>query len=606
MRDQDWWEAEPDDLAQSVFTRVEAIEDEQSSVTDIQQLNLELYANRPVMGMGRRTVARFSESLRAYFSNSENVIKSLVDTACSLNARNQPVARFMTDGASWSTYRKAKKLEKFVQGQYERLGIYALTEWDYRLAGIQGMAGLYIGEENGDLAAETVRIDEVVVPFDTPANTKPLELHRRRFVSKHRLCRLYPDHEEAIESAQTDYRSWTRTSNTVAEGLVMVIESWYLGCEDDPGRHSVCIENTVLVDEEYPYDYYPIEFLSWSEAVDGWYGQSLVEQVAALQLQLNDLNRFIRRCQKLIAVPKVYGDFGSKVPKNFFDNELGQLINTRGGRPPTFYTPQALQAELYNERDRLVRRMHELTGVSEQSAQSTLPARMDSGAAVREWNDYQGGRTAPQAIAYERFHMAIANLMVKVAKAIYAGKKKSKDGAGSVTYMAAWKNRKKFLRTVPWSDVDVSEDAYRIDIEASSIISRTPSGRIQAAQDLYQTGLIDRTEARALAGNPDIEAANEYANAGAADIDRVVELLEEGDWEAPEPNQDLALGIKKVNAAYLMTKAFKGVPPEVPEGMLRWLDSARAELEASQPPAMDPAAGEAALMEEQIAATRRQ
>jgi hypothetical protein len=367
----------------------------------------------------------------------------------------------------------------------------------------------------------------------------------------------------------------------------------------------VCIASEVLLDEEYDHDYYPIEFYNWSESVDSWYGTSLIEQVAQLQMQLNDLNRFIRRCQKLIAVPKVYGDFGSKVPKNFFDNEIGQLINTRGGRPPTFYTPQALQAELYNERDRVVRRMHELTGVSEQSAQSTLPARMDSGAAVREWNDYQGGRTAPQAIAYERFHMAVAHLIVKVAKAIYGGKKSKKKDA-SVAY-TSWRNRKQFIRTVPWSSVDVEDDAYQISIEASSIISRTPSGRLQAAQDLYNTGLIDRTEARTLSGNPDIESSQDYANAGVADIDRVIELLEDGEWEAPEPNQDLATGLRKVNAAYLMTKSFSDVPDAVPEAMRKWLDSARAILEQSQAAmAPPPGATEQDLMAEQVAATRRQ
>lgn len=599
MRDMDWWEAEKDDLAQRVFVRVEAIEDEQLAVSDIHQLSLELYANRPVMGMGGRYVSRFSESLRAYFSNTENVIRALIDTAYSLNARNQPVARFMTDGASWSTYRKAKKLEKFVEGQYEQLGIYPLTEWDYKLGGIQGMAGIAIFAEDGDLAAETVRIDEIVVPNDTPANGKPAELHRRRFVSKDRLCKLYPEHEEAIESAPSDYRSWSMKSDTLAGGRILVIESWRPG-----ERHSVCIANEVLLDEEYDYDYYPIEFFAWAEGVDGWHGMSLVEQVSALQLQLNDANRFIRRCQKLVAVPKVFGDFGSKVPKNFFDNEIGQLINTRGGRPPTFYTPQALTAEAYNERDRIRRNMFELTGISEQSSQSTLPARMDSGAAVREWNDYQGGRTAPQAIAYERFHMRVANLIVKVAKAIYGNGKGKKKPDSKVTY-TSWRNRKKFLRTVPWSAVELEEDAYRIDIEASSIISRTPSGRVQAAQDLYQTGLIDRTEARQLSGNPDIEASQEYANAGAADIDRVIELLEEGEWEAPEPNQDLATGLKKVNAAYLRTKAFKDVPPEIPEGMLKWLDQARAILEQAQAMAAPPP-GEADLMAEQVAATRRQ
>jgi hypothetical protein len=586
MRDQEWWEVEEDDLAKKVFQRVEAIEDEQLAVSDIHQLNLELYANKPVMGMGGRYVSRFTDSLRAYFSNTENVMRSLVDTACSLNARNQPVARFMPNGASWSKYREAKKLEKFVHGQYERLGIYTQTEWDYKLGGIQGMAGIAIFEEDGDVASDVVRIDEIVVPPDTPALGNPMELHRRRFVSKDRLCKLYPEHAEKIEDAPADYRNWTTNSETLAHGRIMVIESWRPGV-----RHSVCIANDVLLVEEYDFDYYPIEFYCWGEPVDGWYGMSLIEQVSSLQMQLNDLNRFIRRVQKLIAVPKVYGDFGSKVPKNFFDNEIGQLINTRGGRPPTFYTPQALQAELYNERDRLVRRMHELTGVSEQSSQSTLPARMDSGAAVREWNDYQGGRTAPQAIAYERFHMAVANLIVKVAKAIYGSKKgKAKKKDAKVTY-TSWRNRKQFVRTVPWSAVDVEDDAYQVTVEAS--------------QDLYNTGLIDRTEARTLSGNPDIEASQEYANAGVADIDRVIELLEEGEWEAPEPNQDLQTGIKKVNAAYLMTKSFKDVPEAVPAGMLRWLDSARAIVEQAQA-AMAPPPGEADLMAEQVAATRRQ
>ena len=117
-----------------------------------------------------------------------------------------------------------------------------------------------------------------------------------------------------------------------------------------------------------------------------------------------------------------------------------------------------------------------------------------------------------------------------------------------------------------------------MQIEASSILSRTPAGRMQQVIEMAQAGLIDKDEARALLQHPDLKSSMDLYNAQIRNIDRTIERLYDGEFPAPDSFQNLALGQSRVQMA-LLKAADNGAPEEILENMRRWIGQAKFMLD---------------------------
>ncbi len=571
-----WWESEAETRHNDVFGYVESLEQEQDYQRELNALHAQLYANHEVMGIGGK-YDRSAWSGRRSFSVTENIISSVCDTATAMIARNRPKPTFQTDGANWSTKQRAKKLEKFVTGLYQQLDIYALGVRVFRDATIFGTGALMLYADDGEICAERVPIDDVIVDEREARDGKPRQMHRRFFVDKEVLARLFPDHADAIRNEQSVYTGVKLSQSN----QVPVLESWRLSSSKGSGDgvHTVCIRGATLVDEAWKGECFPFVFFRWTEPIVGFYGQGLAELLTGIQLRINKLNRFIDRCQDLIAVPRVFMDIAGKVPKAHLSNEIGQVIPTRGGaKSVQFYTPPAVAPETYQRLTDLKRSGFELAGISQLSAQSKKPADLASGAALREYNDIESARFAIQAQNFEEFHMQIAARLVALAKETFKGGK-------SIKYKA-----RKFVETINWKDVDPKEDTFRIDIEAASIMSRTPAGRLDAAIEMFQYGAITNDEFRRLIGHPDLEREMDLSTAAIEDIEATIEELESGEFNPPEPTQNLEMGLKRIAMAERKAKR-DGAPDEILEGFRTWLSQAGALLKTATPPAPPPGMG---------------
>lgn len=562
-----------------VFSYVESLEQEQSYIRELNSLHAQLYANHEVIGLGGK-FDRGAWHGRRSFTVTENIVSSVCDTATAMIARNRPRPTFQTDGADWSTKKRAKKLEKFVTGLYQKLDIYAHGVKVFRDATIFGTGCMMLYAEDGELCVERIPIDDILVDERESRDGKPRQMHRRIFVDKDVLASWYPEHAEGILASESIYAGEKLSQSD----QIVAIESWRLpsgkkGSETYvKGRHTICVRNVCVLDEEYDKECFPFVFYRWSEPIIGFYGQGLAELLTGIQLRINKLNRFIDKCQDLIAVPRVFMDVAGKVPKAHLSNEIGQVIPTRGGaKSVQFYTPPAVAPETYQRLTDLKRSGFELAGISQLSAQSKKPADLASGAALREYNDIESARFAIQAQNFEEFHMQIAARLVELAKDTYGGEK-------TVTFQA-----RRFVQSIKWKDVNPEEDTFRIDIEAASIMSRTPAGRLDAAIEMFQYGAINNDEFRRLIGHPDLEREMDIENAAIEDIEATIEELIEGDFHPPEPTQDLEMGMERIKLAERKARR-DGAPDDILEGFRTWLSQAGALLQASVPPAPPPGA----------------
>lgn len=572
-----WFDLPKEEAYAAVFALAEEIEEEQSGLRDAWKRYARAYSNRDEMGLDWGLDC--SKELDTHFV-TENVVKSVVDTAASIIAKNRVKVRVLTNGACFSDQRKARRLEKFVYGEMKYNDAWDLGPLVFRDACIFGTGVVKVFAKDDKVTFERRLISDILVDERTAIDGKPRELFERRLVDKDVLIAKFPQFEEEIELAagRTDW-----ATSDIPNNQVVVVEGWRLG---NNGKHIVCIENATLVYEKYDSEDFPFVFFRWDGLpISGFYGLGLARDLHGFQLRINQLNRFIQRCQDLIAVPRVFVDMASKLLKIQFDNEVGAVIPYRG-KPPTFYTPQALNAEIYEYKEQLKRSAFEFAGISQLSAQSLKPAGLESAVALREYNDIETNRFVIQAQRYERFYTDLGEHMIRCARKIYKGKKHS----------AKFPN-KGVIELIDWSDVDMEDDRFEVDIQPASLLSMSPSARLQAVTELAQVGQLDKAEIRYLLNHPDLEQSNSVAYADYVDITRVEELLLDGKYEAPEPFQNLDLGLRRIQLTYLKIQSeYTDVPEEILDNMRTWVSQAKtiqeqAVQQQGAPSAMaDPAA----------------
>ena len=571
-----WWEESPEDLAKCLFTHVEAIEKNQAHVHEANLWHATLYSNRNEIGLNWKSGGRTFNHDRHGVLVTENVVKSVIDTAASIIAKNKPRVRVLTSGSEWRDQRKAKKLEKVVMGEFRARGMYDLGPDVFRDAGIFGTGVTKTFNLFGKPYIERVLIDEIVVDEEACATTPPMEMFQVKLIDKFVLKALYPDATDAIDEA-CKKREWA-DYREIPDTQVVVIEAWRLPAKPgDSGVHAIVVETGVLLHEPWKSPTFPFNFYYWSKPLTGFYGQGLAEDLVGFQIRINQLNRFIQRCQDLVAVPRVFVDVSSKLLKIQLDDTIGAIIPYRG-KPPTFLTPQAVGAEIYNYKEQLKASAFQFAGISQLSAQSLKPAGLESAVALREFNDIENQRFAIQAQRYEQWHLDVARQLIGVCKVCYGGRAKAKQKFSDL----------KTIHQIDWSQVDMEADRYELSIEPASILSLSPAARLQAVTELAQVGQLDKSEIRYLLNHPDLEHSDSVAYADFEDIERVIQTLLDGDYETPEPFQNLEMGIRRVQMACLKAKS-QGCPEDILESFRTWVSQAKRLLEMAVPAGVQPA-----------------
>lgn len=577
-----WWSsvhAANDDGApdmprhEAVMGYVRSLEEEQADVHERFLQNGWRYGQTKLMGVDCEweTPFPFDENLV-----STNLIREGVDGVVSILCQNRPRITIQTDGADFSTQRKAKWLERYLDAEFMRMGVYDDVTEALRDAAVFGTGVLRVFDEDGRPQVERVLIDEIIVDVKECRAAAPRQLHHRRFIDIDVLCALYPDHEEEIREAAARERRPRWTSYRKLEPhLVPVVESYHLrsGKKAKDGRHSVCMEGFTLLDEEWNEDEFPYVFIFWSKPLTGFYGFGVADEGAAIQERVSQLDWSIALAQDHVARPRMFLKPGDAHLKDEIDNyAAGSTYVTNTGTEYRYSVSQAVGAEIYQHRKQLIAEFFERIGLSQSAAQGKKPDGVESAVAIREVTQIQTGRFAIQALNHEAVFIAIARRVIALQKKL-AKASPENDNA------AVWKTRN-LVKKIPWSSVDLDEDMYAMSVEAASILSRSPAGRMQAVIELGQANLLldgaaGKAEARRLLGHPDLQRSYDLATAAFEDIERTIELLLEEDEEFPVPEafQDLNLGLKLVTHAYLKAKADRA-PDAVLERLRLWIKKA--------------------------------
>lgn len=574
-----WYKADSGvEASKSVFAYVREL-DKNQSYKQIENIkNMRLYGNMGVDYYRTFAGARRQDSSSAIQHRvTMNVIQSMIDTVTSKITKNKPRPQFLTQGGNFTLQRRAKRMTQFMEGQFEATEFYSKAAIAFLDSCIFGTGCLKIFRAGNNIQVERVFIDEIKVDDREALYGFPTQMHQEKYIHRDVLKQMFPDKAKQIEQASNvnNYEYMSSVATGESPDMIRVIESWKLksGPEAKDGRHMISIFNLDLLDEEYNKSYFPFVFWRWGLRPLGFFGQGLSEQLQGIQLEINKILRTIQVSMHLVSVPKIFVDAASKIVDAHLDNRIGSIIKFTG-QPPTPGQLGTIPPELFSHLDRLYQRAYEIAGVSQLSATAQKPAGLDSGKALREYNDLETERFMSVAQRYEKVFIDSVRQFIDLAKEIDADLKESGNSGMEVKVKG-----RKFLETIKWADVNMEEDQYLMSVFPASALSRTPAGRQAEVRELMNDGFVSKQDAMKLLDLPDLQAFYDFETAPGEDIDMVIEkIIEDGDYMTPEPYQDLEYGINKMQKAYLLFRS-QNAPEDRLELIRRWIEDAYALME---------------------------
>lgn len=556
-KDYRWWDGDALSKHVRLFDAYRHIHGMDQTRRQMDLNHMRLYGNMNLLGF---SPSEFYE--RKDKSNlSLNVVRAVSDTVVSQVARQKPRPVFLTDAGNRSLQRKAKLLTRFVEGQFYVSQLHQVTPRVMLDACVFGTGVLKVYREGKKICLERVFPGEIFVDQAEGMYQKPRNLYQRKWVNREVLKAMFPKKAADIDRVHPSAESegFFLDQRSIGQ-MIEVIEAWHLPSEIEQkdgstkkvgGKHILGIENTVLAEEDWNHCDFPFIFLRWSDALLGFWGQGLAEELTGLQVEINKLLRKIQSAFHRLAVPWILVEQGSMIQKAQFNNDIGAVIPYRG-TPPVVKPNQTMSGEVFAHLQWLYQRAFDHVGVSQMAAMGQKPAGTSSGIAIQEAMEVQFGRFAIRVRSYEELHLEAARWVVRLGREIA-------EEYPDYTIVAA---RDRYtVENVPWKEVDLSEDAYVLKVFASSSLPQEPSGRIQKVIELINSGMIDIQKGRELLDFPDLEAEMALDRAASDNIERIIEaILDDGKPMVPEPTADLQLFIKRAQSAYEKAQTMGSVP----------------------------------------------
>lgn len=474
-----------------------------------------------------------------------NLIRACVDTLHSRLSQNEPQPKFLTDNADYKQRHLAQQLNMFTLGEFYQVKAYEKAAKILKDGLTIGCGALKIFEgEDKKVAVERVLVSDLYVDDNDSINGEPQQLIQLKLVDREKFYyeRGRSKEEKAIiERTPNSYPDNSADSGRTASDQIMVAEGWRLATGPDPeaefyqpGRHTIAtVEGVVGDNNAWKKNKFPLVFFNYSDPWLGFFGQGIGTQLFGTQLSLQRVLYTISRAITLVGVPRVFIDQSSKVVKAHNNNEIGVIV-TYSGTKPSYEVAPCNAPELYAERDKLIQYGFQETGVSSMQATSQKPDGLDSGAAIRSYDDIATDRFAAISKKYDNVFIDLAYQIVDVAKDIaerdgkYQTVYPNKDGTKEIDLPAM-----KFLK-----------DPFVIKCFSESALPRTPSGRLAELANQLQAGAITLKEYRRLAHLPDLEQNEELDNSSEERIFKYLDaIVEDGKYTGPDEFMDIGLAI---------------------------------------------------------------
>lgn len=542
-----WWKARSkSEMLNQLIDTAAFLKEQQQFRMRQASVHARMYGNLPLMGIAGTSFSRMSQLNNLPIDRpTMNVVQSCVDTLVSRISQSRPRPVFLTDNGDYRSRNLAKQLNQFVGGELFATKAYELAQQVLRDASVLGSGCLHVFEDKGTkrVAIERVLCTELYVDGNDALYGMPRCMYRFKLVDRDVLAEMNPEQRSKVTAAQQSFPDSSDNGRTMSD-QVMVVEAWHLpsGPDAGDGVHILACDSGILHEEPYERPDFPFVFIHYSPRMVGFWAQGLAEQLTGTQIEINKLLVTISKSISLVGVPRVFIEDGSKVVKAHLNDQIGSIVTYRGTKPSYEVAP-CVPAELYSQLQRLIEYAYQQSGVSALAATSQKPAGLNSGEAIRNYDDLQSDRFATLNKRYDQVFVELAYKITDQACRIA-----KRDGSYSTVYP-----NKDGTREVDLPATKLLDDPYIIQCFDSSSLPRDPAGRMAKVTEMMQAGILSPQEGRRLLDFPDLQQEEKLANAAEERIlkilDNIVEKGEAG-FEAPDAFTDLQLALKLVTQYY--------------------------------------------------------
>lgn len=572
-----WWEANSkQELCDQILATVSYLKESQNYRFRQAAIYARLYGNQTLFSfigqnMSKMDMVSGLPADRPTF----NLVAAVTDTVVAKIGQSRPAPVFLTDNSDYKERNLAKKLNNFILGEFYQTKAYDKAHTILRDACVEGTGCLKVFEKDSKVALERVLLTELLTDPNESIYGDPRQLYQLKLVDRKVLMEECPKFKAEIKIAEQAYVDNSSEASKTVSDLVLVVEGWHLrsGKDAKDGRHVIACSGGVILDEDYAKDKFPFVFLQYSPRLLGFWAQGIAERLMGTQMEINALLHTISRAIKLVGVPRVFVENGSKVTKTSNNNDVGVIVNYTGTKPIYEVAPCVPQ-EMYAQLQRLIDYGFQQEGVSALDASAQKPAGLDSGEAIRSYDDISTDRMASISRVYDNVFVDLAYLITDKAKDIA-----ERDGS----YQTVYPN-KNGTKEIDLPKADLLRDSFVIQCFNMSSLPRDPAGRMAKITEMIQAGMISIKEGRRLLDYPDLEQVERLANASEERIFQILdEIVEDAEYTPPDPFMDLQLA-NDLSVQYYNLYSSAKLEPEKSEMLRNFFKQVQALKQAAQPP----------------------
>lgn len=574
------------------------VEERENGITETQRRanslnNWELYLGTKLTSLyqiGQLGYERLWNADTLYFNVCKSIVDSIRNRICSF----RPRAEFLPDGGDHLAASAAEDMQGMCDAAHEDMrwqqqGSMAVRD---ALVGDGGVLKHSINE-SGKAVAERFPAWEFLFDDADSIYGRPRCGYHVQYLPKESAARKYGLGDQEMNGAPSSNPPgviwWP------GREVVRCVEAWATqigeeGEEDySPGRHSIVIGETVVLDEGWEWDELPLEVVLADEGLVGMWGIGVVTPIRGLQIELYNEQTLLQEAHAgASALIYVVQDNEANAQK--LDNAYTKVLRYTNDAPQVI-TPPAVNPERYQYLELLKKQAYETVGVSQFIAAGQKQAGLNSAVAIREATELQSDRLALLSQVWEQLSARSAKWWWRLTRreAQITGRKPK----WVVVTKRTWKK-------MVFSDL-ASE--YHIRPFPSSLFGNSVAAKVEKAQEMIQGGLLSKEDALRTLQLPDLAPVVDLQLAQSLLMEATVDdILKEGEFRAPNPYVDpVAFGNYAKNR-YMLAEAQKAdYPQENLAKLRRFIDActptqgaaqAQAQAAAQAPQAMAQQAGQ--------------
>jgi len=544
-----------------------------------------------------------------------NVVQSITDTSVSRLVQNRIRPLILTEDGDADEQQQAEELEKVVEG----------TFWDAKIYGELGEHVCFDGhlfDAGGvkvypDYAGKRPILDRIdpcrfMVSARESRLGKPRSGYYYDAIDRGELLAMFRDAKpevlEAIANAPVAPRELNINRREDREEFVddvEIFEAWHLPSSsvdrDDPkswginedgeydpalnpghdGRRVLCIDGTTLIDEPWPFPYFPIAWFKPMRKRRSYWSRSVPEVLAGAQLMLNTMNARVDEIMHFHGRPLLAVWKNAKLNTSKITNSTHDILETSVPPSQAIYhiVPQSVPGEYLARIDKIIAWAEKQWGMNEMALTGAKPAGIDHAPGMQHLSDELSARHTTKMHAWELFHTDLAQLVIDCHRML-AKHCKQRGEEYRVTL-----GGDRELRSADFLRADIGGGAvYRVKCWPTNLLPQTPAAKADKLVEWMQAGFITAEQALTMVDHPDVEALIGDQIAKRMNIEKKIAKLLKGEpFEncMPHPYMDLELCLS-ITSSRLNKYEAKGYPESKLDALRRFYEAAQQLVDAEK------------------------